>query len=215
MFQFQISNYNDPMLESEAAELIRQVLEKYSRQHLPGIWKAADALYAHAAKGPGRESRRKEYHIYGVILIALGIFALVPGLMEPKITDLIVVGCLAIAAGIVEFLLVRKRKPMRAQASCRKDAKELLSAMRGKDWTEANVTVTFDESGMDISAGDAHPTVPRDRLTGLFTSEHLYLVLYDEYGVTLLQKKDMIFGEPDSFPTYFCEKTALSDNGAS
>lgn len=210
MFQFQISNYNDPALEDEAAELIQQVLEKYSRQHLPGIWKVADALYAHAAKGPGRESRRKEYHIYGVILITLGIFALVPGLMA-KITDLIVVGCLATAAGIVEFFLVRKRNPMRAQASCRKDAKELLNTMRGRDWTETDATVTFDDSGMNISAGDKHPTVPRERLTGLFTSEHLYLVLHDEYGVTLLQKKDMVSGEPDRFPSYFCEKEALPD----
>ena len=210
MFQFQISNYNDPALENEAAELIEQILEKHSRQRLPGIWKVADALYAHAAKGPGRESRRKEYHIYGVILIALGMFALVPGLTA-KITDLIVVGCLAIAAGIVEFLLVRKRKPLRARSSCRKDAKVLLNTMRGEDWTKANATVTFDNSGMDISADEKHPTAPRERLTGLFTSEHLYLVLHDEYGVTLLQKKDMVSGEPDRFPAYFCEETELPD----
>ena len=83
-FIFHITNYDDPALDAEAAELLRQRLEAKSRQTVPGMWRVTDRLNARASKGPGRETRRR-YRVYGVLLMALGVFALVPGLMEPQI----------------------------------------------------------------------------------------------------------------------------------
>lgn len=127
MFRFQISDYDAPALEAETAELLSQRREKASRQNFPGLWKLTDHFYAHAAKGPGWESRRKAYHAYGYFLLALGAFAIMLGLMEPGIPALVAAGVFAVACGILEFLLVCRWRPPRVpwMASCREEAKAL------------------------------------------------------------------------------------------
>ncbi|MDE7244237.1 MAG: hypothetical protein K2O18_09715, partial [Oscillospiraceae bacterium] len=102
-FAFHLSGCNDPALDEEAVRLLVQRLEAHSRKAAPGIWAATDKLNAYAAKGPGREKRRTRYRVYGVLLLALGIFVLVPGLMEPRTPVLIGTGLLAIFSGLLEF----------------------------------------------------------------------------------------------------------------
>lgn len=196
MFRFQISSYDDPALEAETAALLQQRLDKASRKRYPGLFKLSDRLYAHAAKGPGRESRRREYHIYGWFLLILGAFTLLLGLMEPRTPPLLGAGLFAIACGVLEFLLVRKRRPPKAPASSRREAKRLLDGLRAHDWMAPGAAVTFDEDGMAISAEEEQAlAVPRDRLRDVFETERLFLVIFDENSVILLQKKDLVEGE--------------------
>lgn len=198
MFRFQISNYDAPALEAETAELLSQRREKASRQNFPGLWRLTDRFYAHAAKGPGRESRRKAYHAYGYFLLALGAFAIMLGLMEPGIPALVAAGVFAVACGILEFLLVRKRRPLRVpwMASCQKDAKALLDGKQAYDWAASGAVVTFDDDGMAISAGeDRLVFVSFDRLRDVFETERLFLVIYDDNSAILLQKKDLVEGD--------------------
>lgn len=108
MFLFQISNYDDPALDTETPKLLHQRLEEHSRRTIPWMWKVTDRLNAHAANGPGRETRWTRYRVYGVFLLALGVFALIPGLMEPRTPALIGAGTLAISSGILEFCLAKK-----------------------------------------------------------------------------------------------------------
>ena len=58
MYLFQISNYDDPAVERETAELLHQRLEAESRRRCPAMWNAIDRIRTHAAKGPARESGR-------------------------------------------------------------------------------------------------------------------------------------------------------------
>ena len=55
MYLFQISNYDDPAVDRETAELLHQRLEAESRRRCPAMWNAIDRIRTHAAKGPGRE----------------------------------------------------------------------------------------------------------------------------------------------------------------
>ena len=80
-FVFRLSDYGDPALDSEAARLLEQRLEAQSRRAAPGVWRWVDRLRACAAEGQERRRRR----IYGAVLLALGVFLLVPGLAEPEI----------------------------------------------------------------------------------------------------------------------------------
>ena len=73
-FVFRISRYDDPSLEEETTRLLARRLEIRSREAIPGLWKAIDNLNAYAAKGPGRETRRVRYRVYGVLLTSMGIF---------------------------------------------------------------------------------------------------------------------------------------------
>ena len=87
MYLFQISNYDDPAVERETAELLHQRLEAESRRRCPAMWNAIDRIRTHAAKGPTREKRAVRCRIYGVFLLALGLLTLILGLTPPRITD--------------------------------------------------------------------------------------------------------------------------------
>ena len=206
-FIFQVTNYNDPALDGEAAELLHQRLEAKSRQVAPGMWKVTDKLNARAAKGPGRERRLRRYRVYGVILIVLGVLALVPGLMEPRIPSLIVTGTLAVVWGVWSVSL-RERKPLRPPASCKKEAAELLAGRRAVDWSEASAEVCFDEIGMTVSAGENRETVPYGDMTGAFETERLWLLVYGGERALLLQKKDLVSGGAERFLPYVLDKLA-------
>lgn len=67
------NNYDDSALDTETPKLLHQRLEEHSRRTVPWMWKVTDRLHAHAANGPGRETRRTRYRVYGVFLLALGV----------------------------------------------------------------------------------------------------------------------------------------------
>lgn len=212
-FVFQLTNYDDPALDEEAVRLLTQCLEAHSRKVVPGIWAATDKLNAYAAKGPGREKRRTRYRVYGVILLALGIFVLVPGLMEPRNPVLIGTGVFSIFSGILEFCLVRKRKPRVPPASCRKEAAALLEGRRSIDWTapENRTELRFDAEGMSILAGEEAKAVPYGSMTDIFETERLWLLVYGQEQAVLLQRKDLIAGDPTDFLPYIREKLQNND----
>ena len=207
MFLFQISNYDDPSLENETAELLRQRLEAHSRSALPGMWKMTDRMHIYAEKGPGRKKRQGRYRVYTVILIALGIFVLVPGLAEPRNPALIIVGAAAIIAGLLELFLARKEKAVAIPASCKNEAEKLLHGRRAIDWTNAGAKIAFDETGMAVFFGEKQETVPYGQISEVFESEHLWLLLYSGEKALLLQKKDLVSGEAASFAAHILEKT--------
>ena len=198
-FVFRVSNYDAPELESETAGLLRLWLEARSRQVMPGMWKVTDNLNAYAAKGPGIGKRR--YRVYSVILIALGIFALVPGLMEPRIPSLIVTGGYAAVMGLW-CLCLRERRPLRPQASCKKAAAELLKALRETDWETLQAEVRVDNAGWTVRTAKGSSQTAYDGLKRVFETERLWLLVYGAEASLLLQKKDLVSGEAGDFLPY-------------
>lgn len=198
-FRFQISAYDAPALEAETAELLRRRLEAYSRRAVPGMWKVTDTLNARAAKGPGIGKRR--CRVYGVILIALGMFALVPGLMEPRIPSLILAGGFALAAGVWSLCL-RERRPLRPPASCKKEAAELLKSRRETNWEALRAEVRFDETGWTAATAEGESRTPYENLRNVFETERLWLLVDEKNQALLLQKKDLLSGEAGDFLPY-------------
>lgn len=198
-FVFRPSSYDCPALEAETAELLRRRLEARSRQAAPGVWRVTDKLNAHAAKGPGIGKRR--YRVYGVILIALGIFALVPGLMEPRIPSLIVTGGFAALMG-VWCLCLRERRPLQPPASCRREAAALLKARRETDWDALRAEVRFDEAGWFVKTAEGESRTAYEDLRSVFETERLWLLVGGTEQALLLQKKDLVSGEAGDFLPY-------------
>ena len=64
MYLFQISNYDDPAVDRETAELLHRHLEAESWRRCPAMWNAIDRIRTHAAKGPAREKRTVRCRIY-------------------------------------------------------------------------------------------------------------------------------------------------------
>ena len=152
MYLFQISNYDDPAVDRETAELLHRHLEAESRRRCPAIWNAIDRIRTHATKGPARERRTVRYRIYGVFLLALGLLTLILGLMPPRTTDVIIVGGAVIIAGLLEFALARGRTPPRIPASCKKEARKALERRRAVDWEKLKTTIRFEDASITICA---------------------------------------------------------------
>ena len=198
-FDFQITDYDDPALDTETAELLLRRLEAKSREVTPGMWKVTDCLNAHTAWGPGRERRR--YRVYGVPLTVLGIFALVPGLMDPRIPSLIVAGGLAVFCGVWSLCL-RERRPLAPPVSCQKEAAELLRTRREVDWVALQAEVRFDGTGWSVTTAEGSGRTTYEKLRNAFETERLWLLVDEENQALLLQKKDLVSGEVGDFLPY-------------
>ena len=146
MYLFQISNYDDPAVDRETAELLHRHLEAESRRRCPAMWNVIDRIRIHAAKGPAREKRTVRCRIYGVFLLALGLLTLILGLMPPRTTDVIIVGGAVIIAGLLEFALARGRTSSRIPASCKKEARKVLELQRTVDWEKLKTTIRFEDA---------------------------------------------------------------------
>ena len=199
MYLFQISNYDDPAVDRETAELLHRHLEAESRRRCPAIWNAIDRIRTHAAKGPAREKRTVRYRIYGVFLLALGLLTLILGLMPPRTTDVIIVGGAVIIAGLLEFALARGRTPPRIPASCKKEARKALELRRTVDWEKLKTTIRFEDAGITICTEENEEHLSYTRIKCAFESLHLWLVVCDDKCALLLQKKDLRSGNADSF----------------
>ena len=202
MYLFQISNYDDPAVDRETAELLHRHLEAESRRRCPAMWNAIDRIRTHAAKGPkgpAREKRKVRYRIYGVFLLALGLLTLILGLMPPRTTDVIIVGGAVIIAGLLEFALARGRTPPRIPASCKKEARKALELRRAVDWEKLKTAIRFEDAGITICAEENEEHLSYTRIKSAFESLHLWLVVCDDECALLLQKKDLRSGNADSF----------------
>ena len=202
MYLFQISNYDDPAVDRETAELLHQRLEAESRQRCPTMWNAIDRIRTHAAKGPkgpAREKRKVRYRIYGVFLLALGLLTLILGLMPPRTTGVIIVGGAVIIAGLLEFALARGRTPPRIPASCKKEARKALELQRTVDWEKLKTAIRFEDAGITICTEENEEHLSYTRIKSAFESLHLWLVVCDDERALLLQKKDLRSGNADSF----------------
>lgn len=208
MFTFQISNYNDPALDMETAKLFQQRLEAHSRNTVPSMWEMTDKLNAYTAKGTAQKTRRVRDRIYGFLLLAVGIFILVPGLMNPQKPILILAGAFAIVVGLLKIYLACKEKTQHIPASCLKAAKDFLTGRRSIDWTEATMKVQFDENGMTTSNGEKQKIIPYEQIAGIFETENLWLLVYDGEKGLLLQKKDLILGDAGEFSSYLHRRVA-------
>lgn len=207
-FIFRLSGYDDPSLDEETVQLLSKRLEARSREEVPGLWKVIDGLNAYAAKDSGREKRRRRYRIWGVILIALGIFVLVPGLVEPRTPVLIAAGVVGIVFGFLHFLPIGEKSSSASAASCRREAAKLLSQRRGVDWSlpENRTELRFDGAGLSVLAGEKEDAVPYGEMTAVYETERLWLLLCGGEQAILLQKKDLTKGDAAEFAPCLREK---------
>ncbi len=200
-FVFRLSDYGDPALDSEAARLLEQRLEAQSRRAAPGVWRWVDRLRACAAEGQERRRRR----IYGAVLLALGVFLLVPGLAEPGSPVLIGAGVLGTVYGSLLVLLTREKRPSPPPASCQREAAKLLEQRRGTDWSGMEGRLCVDGSGLSADLAGKREHISFGEMTGAFESEQLWLLVCSGERAILLQKKDLIAGEAEKFLPYLWE----------
>ena len=166
-YRFCLSPADQEVLTSQVARCLDKRLELASRQKLPGLWQTID--------NRGTPNPAKRSKVMPVILLCLGIFLLVPGLLHPKEMWMALIGgIIGVSAGI-SGLLPKGQKHI-------KEAKRFLQNTQGGD----GLQVIFTENTMLLPDQE----VPYDEISAVLVTEDLYFVLFGNRAVAL-QKRDL------------------------
>lgn len=217
-FVFQLSSYDSSDLEAETVRALDRLLEARSRSVMPGVWAVTDRLNQnrlYAAEWPNQQKAAKRYRFYSALLLGIGIFMLVPGLMEPrKLLVVLLGGILAILSSITYFRRAkalasgtRLQTPRKPSQASRRAAGQLLDQLRQLDLEKTPVSVRFDGNGVTVTGTEQEEQlVPYGGITDIFEEEYTWMLSYGENQVLLLQKKDLAVGNTEDFMGYVQER---------
>lgn len=206
-FQF----HTAPVTEEEKAVFTPQLamaldkrLELHSRRTMPGLWSVTDRLNSMPRASEAVLKRRQvRYRIYGVVLLVLGLFLLIPGLMEPQeLAGPLVVGALCVVSGIL-YLRPRRRGPHRRE---RRQAEQLLTTMADSGGGE----VTCAAEGVSARAGKSLQQISYEEMNAIIETEDLFVLSFSKTNALILKKRDMTEGEPAAFLPFLAERTGLA-----
>ena len=198
---FQTSTYDADRLLPQVSKALEARTELLSRERCPGMWCATDRVNAMVR---GRRRSRLRTRIMGILCLVLGLFLLIPGLMEPKGPSVVLItGAVATAAGIGGLWRSRAHR----ETPFDRAAKKLLSTV-GRPSAGPGAEVTFSEGEMQIAAENADPIcVPYDEIECVIEAPDLFLLVYGD-RVSVLQRCDLTSGTADAFCQYLEEKVA-------
>jgi len=200
-FIFSMKPYDVDTLFSQVAQMLQKRVELASRKKLPGLWKVTDKLNS-VPRAPEAElkCRRESRRRWGGLLLVMGIFLFVPGIMKPQeLLVPLVVGFLAIVLGVLYL-----RKDDRKKASYEKKAKKLLENMNAS-MEGQKLRLVFGDTELTMSgAGEDKKVFCADMECALETKD-LFGLIY-ENQLVLLQKKELLLGTAEEFAKQIEEK---------
>ncbi|MBP1754686.1 MAG: hypothetical protein H6Q59_1084 [Firmicutes bacterium] len=201
---FQITQYDTDDLEDEVAAALEKQLEIYSRKRFLAMWRFVDRNNSRRASQKVIKKRTILRNIYGILLTVMGIFLLVPGLIDPK--ELL----LPLIAGIISMIIgVGCIWPWRRKSNRKfhKIAEELLSGIRKSldETSDTSLLVRFTEEGMSLLNNSM--IAYQDFHTIIDAKNIFFLVWLDK--VTILQKKDLVEESQEAFLAFLEEMTGL------
>lgn len=150
--------------------------------------------------------RQRKYKIFwGIVILALGIYMIVANLENPaKGMTQMIVGTIAIVAGIYYLLFGGKQKKMRKPVDRSKydnAASEFLDE-QVKHTQDKKIQIAFFEEEMVTITGELEEldqdAVPYSDVECALEGADMFLLTYNNRGV-LLQKKDLTMGSVDEF----------------
>lgn len=204
-FRFEIGPYDTGKLLPQLSRALELRTELYSRQRLPLLWRWTDWL---RGRNNGRTERRLRARILSLLCLALGLFLLIPGLMEPRelLTPLLV-GVASTLAGLAGLWRSRKRKesspgqgaahgPWRGRRNNPFDqaARKLLQGKEALSAEEA-LSASFSQEGMVLYQGAIQlALVPYGDFTEVFETADAWLLIHGDQAV-VLQRKDLRGGD--------------------
>lgn len=185
-FLFRCTPYDQDALTQQLTCALETRMEHVSRQKHPRLWRVTDRLIL---AGQTREEvlrrRRMRFRVYGILMLCMGLFLLLPGLMEPEeLAVPLVAGALTTGTGIGALWCSRKK---RGNGTLRRAARRLLAGAEEMPEME----VRMDQRGMALPGGRS---MAWDQLTLVVESTDLLLLFWGE-KITTLQKKDMVVGD--------------------
>ena len=179
-YVFQLTSMDTAALQEQLARALEKRTELISRAKYPALWRITDKL---PGRGKERKSTRRS-RVLGLVNLALGIFLLVPGLMQPKEMFIpLLAGMAAIGAGLGGLMRSRKHQPDRFDHAAAK-------LLKGRDYlATGSCTVTFDDAGIKIIQDGKMAQAAWKAFVCLVETEDLLVAAYDTRA-TVLKKAD-------------------------
>ena len=201
-FIFSMKPYDVNTLFPQVAQILRKRVEIASRKKLPALWKITDKLNAVPRAPEAELKRRKErQRRWGGLLLVMGIFLFVPGVMKPQELPVpLVAGFIAIVMGMLYL-----RKGDRKKKSLEKKAKQLLEKMNASMEGQKLRLIFYDAELAITGVGDDKKISYANMECALETAD-LFGLIY-ENQIVLLQKKELLLGNAEDLIKALKEKT--------
>ena len=201
-FIFSMKPYDAELLSDQVARMLEKRTELASRKKLPGLWKLTDKLNAVPRAPEAELKRRKErQRRWGGLLLVMGIFLFVPGVMKPlELPVPLVAGFFAIVMGMLYL-----RKGDRKKKSLEKKAKQLLEKMNASMEGQKLRLIFYDAELAITGVGDDKKISYANMECALETAD-LFGLIY-ENQIVLLQKKELLLGNAEDLTKVLKEKT--------
>ena len=191
-FVFVLTKYNDAVFKPQVSRALELRTELLSRDKQQKLWKFVDKMNS-MKKAPEEVLKKRyvRYRIYGIILIFLGFFLLIPSVVRIKeIVIPLIWSIFAIALGLFYFRNGKKPKKVK-ETSFDKAAAKLFNDY--KDLPSVKVIFTDDK----IQLGE-NITIEYSNIERIFMTEDLFIIIWNE-RITVLQKKDLLSSNLEEF----------------
>ena len=192
-YGFQISPYNNPSYVQQISYALEKRTESISREKYPQMWKITDYFNSKKVSESVLKKRRFRSRIYGALLIIMGVFLLVPGLMEPQeLAVPLFAGIFGLLIGV--FTLWSSKAPKLQSRRFNQAAVKLLKSVE----PPLPVHVHFTQDGMKIAD---QQIIPYSDFNFVCETKDLFLLTWNEQ-ITILQKKDLVTGDKAQFTSF-------------
>lgn len=200
-FIFVLTKYNQVSFKPQVSKALEKRTELVSRKKLPKIWKYTDKMNSkRKTSEEGLKNRRGRY-IYGIILLLLGFFLLIPSLMEPKEMLIpLLVGAFTVGIGILNIRYGIKSKRVKI-TSFDKAGIKLFSEYEKIPTVKVTVTFTSDKVQLVENV-----TIDYSEIEKFFITEDLFILIWNE-RITVLQKKDLSSCNVEEFINFITYKS--------
>jgi hypothetical protein len=185
-FVFVLTKYNEVTFTQQVSKVLENRTELISRKEHPQMWKYIDIINSRIKVSEEvLKKRRRRNKIYGILLLLLGFFILIPSLMKPEeMLVPLLVSVFAIVIGILKFRYGSKLKKEKL-TSFDKAAIQLFNGYN--EIPSGKVTVAFTNDKVQLGGNDS---IDYSKIEKIFITEDLFILIWND-RVTVLQKKDL------------------------
>jgi len=181
----------------QVSKALEQITEQRSRKECPKLWAYTDKINERNKMQKRSVIRTR---IWSIVCIGLGVFLIVPGLMQPEeLKAVLFAGAIAIGAGVGGLKRASKNKKI-VFADAAEKLKKQISESIGK------YSVEFIDVNMQIKGKRECEDVPYDEIECIIEMESGFAVIFNE-RILVLFKSDMEVndGKFDEFIKERCE----------
>jgi len=200
-FSFVLTKYDGVAFRAQIGKALEKRTELLSREKYPNLWRCVDKLNSKRAPEEVLGNRRGRYRVYGILLLLLGLFVLIPSLMKPKQMLIpLLVGSIAVVRG-ASYLRKGNKSSNAKLTAFDKAAMELFKKYEKIPPDQVTIVFNDDKVLLPEDVEINYSDIERFLIT-----EDFFILVWNE-KITVLQKADLSSGNVDEFIRFIIHKS--------